>query len=91
MIALTMFGVSFGFAWSISATVPETIGEAMLVPVRLRYGFLPSSDHSDPLSRYCALVVKKRLPGADSETMPVPGATTSGFAMKSIAVGPREL
>jgi len=31
------------------------------------------------------------LPGDASETMPVPVATTSGFAMKSTAVGPREL
>ena len=31
------------------------------------------------------------LPGAESEIVPVPGATRSGFAMKSIAVGPREL
>jgi hypothetical protein len=38
MIAFTMFGVSDGFACSISATVPATTGEAMLVPVRLRYG-----------------------------------------------------
>ena len=33
-----MFGVSDGFACSISATVPLTTGAAMLVPVRLRYG-----------------------------------------------------
>ena len=38
MIALTRFGVRFGFACSISATVPATTGAAMLVPVRLRYG-----------------------------------------------------
>ena len=38
MIAFTRFGVSFGFACSISATVPATTGAAMLVPVRLRYG-----------------------------------------------------
>ena len=32
------FGVSVGFACSISATVPATTGAAMLVPLRLRYG-----------------------------------------------------
>ena len=38
MMALTRFGVSFGFAWIINAAVPATMGAAMLVPVRLRYG-----------------------------------------------------
>ena len=37
-MALTAFGVSEGFAWSISATVPLTTGAAMLVPLMLRYG-----------------------------------------------------
>ncbi len=37
-IAFTRFGVSVGFACSISATVPVTTGAAMLVPLRLRYG-----------------------------------------------------
>ena len=46
-----MLGVSFGFACSISATAPETIGDDMLVPVRLRYGFVSDSDNSDPLRR----------------------------------------
>ena len=31
------------------------------------------------------------LPGAASETVPVPGATRSGFASKSMKVGPDEL
>ena len=44
-----MFGVSDGFACSISATVPATTGEAMLVPVRLRYGLAPEG--SVPFSR----------------------------------------
>jgi hypothetical protein len=35
-IAFTAFGVSLGLACSISATVPETTGAAMLVPVRVR-------------------------------------------------------
>ena len=33
-----MFGVRFGFASSISATVPATTGVAMLVPLSVRYG-----------------------------------------------------
>ena len=37
-MALTAFGVRFGSASSINATVPVTTGAAMLVPVRLRYG-----------------------------------------------------
>src|SRR6478672_9480603 len=89
MIAFTRFGVSFGLACIISATAPATTGDAMLVPVRLRYG-LPAS-RRDPLTRFSVFVRYSRLPGADSETMPVPVATRSGLAPKSIAVGPREL
>ena len=37
-IAFTAFGVSVGFAWSISATVPATTGAAMLVPLSAIYG-----------------------------------------------------
>ena len=39
-IALIRFGVSFGFAWSISATVPLTTGAAMLVPLSTMYGLV---------------------------------------------------
>jgi hypothetical protein len=31
------------------------------------------------------------LPGTESDAVPTPDATTSGFALKSFAVGPREL
>src|SRR4029450_3508899 len=88
-MALTMFGVRDGFACSINATVPATTGDAMLVPVRLRYGFSPHS--SEPVRRYAAFVTYIVLNGSDSETTPVPGATRSGFAAKSMNVGPREL
>src|SRR5687767_815281 len=88
-MALTMFGVRAGFACNINATVPATTGEAMLVPVRLKYGLLPHG--SVPFRRYAAFVTYIVLVGSDNETMPVPGATTSGFASKSIAAGPREL
>src|SRR3954465_6040390 len=53
-IALIKFGVSFGFACSISAIAPLTTGVAMLVPDRLsygRYGYrlatVPGSSHDE--------------------------------------------
>ena len=45
----------------------------------------------EPLTRYCAFSTYILLFGLASETTLVPGATTSGLAMKSMAVGPREL
>src|SRR3954463_4839152 len=89
MIAFTRLGVSFGLACIINATVPVTIGAAMLVPVRLRYGFL--GVRNEPLSSIVGLSRYSTLPGAASEAMPTPVATTSGLAAKSLAVGPREL
>src|SRR6266850_2351452 len=61
----------------------------MLVPVRLRYGLFAVL--TVPFSRKAAFDVYIQLPGTASETIPVPVATTSGFARKSTAVGPREL
>ena len=55
-IALTRFGVRFGFAWNISATVPVTTGAAMLVPLSVRYGFEPS-DEQPVDERRCSFVV----------------------------------
>src|SRR5690349_17163309 len=89
MMAFARFGVSFGFACIIRATVPATTGAAMLVPVRLRYG--RAVKLSNPPSRYADLVVYSVLPGADRDAIPTPVASTSGFARKSVAVGPREL
>ena len=43
-MALTRFGVSKGFACSISATVPLTTGAAMLVPDSVRYGLYVVAD-----------------------------------------------
>ena len=40
---------------------------------------------------YGARVVYSTLSGSLSDSMPTPGATTSGFAATSMAVGPREL
>ena len=90
MIALTRFGVSFGFACSISATVPATTGDAMLVPVRLRYGLVAVRHHTVEHVGRLGLSTTG-CPETASDTMPVPVATTSGFAAKSTAVGPREL
>ena len=88
-IAFTRFGVSAGFACSISAIVPLTTGEAMLVPLSDRYGSFAVG--TVPHSRISGLVLKSVLPASASDSMPTPGATRSGLAWKSIAVGPREL
>src|SRR5579859_5728558 len=98
MIAFTRFGVSFGLACSISATVPATTGDAMLVPDRLRYGVVGGVPPSKlvnvlttPPSRNWGFRLYSVLPGTESDAMPTPVATTSGLALKSTAVGPREL
>src|SRR5438552_396361 len=59
----------------------------MLVPLRVRYlgrRFLPRTMEE-------VFVAANVLPNDKSETVPAPGATRSGFAAKSIAVGPDEL
>ena len=61
--ALIRFGVSFGLAWSISATVPLTTGAAMLVPLRLRYGCEPSEQRARQ-QRTSASSCRRVLPGA---------------------------
>src|SRR5215212_10000801 len=61
----------------------------MLVPLSDRYGLAPRP--SEPSTRYSALAKYNELPAAASDTVPVPGATRSGFAAKSIHVGPAEL
>src|SRR3954466_7680033 len=88
-IALTALRVSDGFACSINATVPLTTGVAMLVPLRLRYG--RKDVETVPVRRNGASVEYITLAGSLSDSMPTPGATRSGFADPSIAVGPREL
>ena len=88
-IAFTALGVSDGFACSIKATVPATIGAAMLVPVRLRYGWLTVG--TLPQSRPCGLRAKSALAASAIASTATPGATRSGFAAPSIAEGPREL
>src|SRR5439155_14439 len=61
----------------------------MLVPLRLRYGC--SGTATVPLSRYGDIETYIELAGVTSDSMPTPGATRSGFARRSTAVGPREL
>src|SRR5204863_7416244 len=53
-IALTAFGMSAGFAWTINATVPLTTGAAALVPLMLKYGKYEVD--TVPASRYGAYV-----------------------------------
>ena len=77
-IALTAFGVSDGFACSISATVPLTTEAETLVPLRLRYG--RGDVAVAPESRYAAAVEYSVLPGVERDSMPTPGATMSGLA-----------
>src|SRR3954470_5864291 len=72
-----------------SATVPLTTGVAMLVPLRLRYGRYVVD--TVPGSRYGDSVAYIALAGLLSDSMPTPGATRSGLADASTAVGPREL
>jgi hypothetical protein len=49
----------------------------MLVPLRLRYGVYDVA--RVPESRYAAFDIYNVLDGSLSETIPVPGATTSGL------------
>src|SRR5262245_4531226 len=88
-IAFTRFGVSEGFACSMSAIVPLTTGDAMLVPLSERYG--SDAVVTVPQRRISGLVFHSVLPASASDSMPTPGATRSGLATKSIADGPREL
>ena len=81
--------MSAGLACSISAIVPLTTGEAMLVPLIERYGSVAVG--TVPHNRMSGLVLKSVLPAAVSDSMPTPGATMSGLVWKSSAVGPREL
>ena len=50
LLGPTAFGVSFGFASSIRATVPATTGVAILVPLKVKYG-LPLSRPVSPPSK----------------------------------------
>src|SRR5690349_7533059 len=69
--------------------VPVTSGEAMLVPLSARYGSVAVA--MLPHGRAPAFVRYSVVVGSVSDSMSTPGATTSGFAVKSIALGPREL
>src|SRR5437763_17029179 len=74
-------GVSAGLPDNMSATTPDTMPLANDVPLPRRYG-------AGIVGGNWVLIVE---PGAASETTWVPGATTSGFAKPSAAVGPCEL
>src|SRR3954452_10452768 len=85
---LTRSGVSDGLADSICATRPLTMAVAMDVPEPRRYGAAivlgKFVDNAEP-----GKSGDTPEPGAASDTMCAPGATTSGFARPSAAVGPR--
>ena len=87
---MTSFGVSAGLACSISATVPLTTGAAACW-CRSGSGTADTTVGTVPGSRYAASVVYNVLPERSSDSMPTPGATRSGLAPTSTAVGPREL
>src|SRR4051795_7553061 len=72
-------GDSVGFAEIICATSPVTTAVAIDVPEPRRYG-------AAIVLGNCVVIA---APGAASETMCPPGATTSVFAKPSAAVGPR--
>src|SRR5687767_10636943 len=72
-----------------SAMVPLTTGAAMLVPLSERYG--SAGVGTVPQSRISGLVFHSVLPASAIDSIPTPGATRSGLAWKSIALGPREL
>src|SRR5436309_9364531 len=76
---LTRSGVSEGCSDSICATRPDTTAAAIDVPEPRRYGACIVDGN-------CVVMA---APGAASDTMCAPGATTSGFASPSLAVGPR--
>src|SRR2546423_10261096 len=92
-MAFTRFGVRFGLACSINATVPVTTGAAMLVPGIDMYGVksvVGQTPRQEAFTRNlppCAYI-EPSLEMVD--TVPTPDATRSGFAMRPTA-GPREL
>src|SRR3954452_3461485 len=88
-MALIRLGVRLGLACSINAIVPLTTGAATLVPLIDKYGFAASGIL--PATSGAGFSTNSVLPGTASETVPTPGATRSGLAMKSVAVGPAEL
>src|SRR5205807_6389220 len=77
---LAWSGVSEGLAWNIRAATPETTAVACDVPVPLKY---------ESPTRADGWVTSMRDPGSRSDTMEIPGATTSGLANPSW-VGPSE-
>src|SRR5579864_9306374 len=74
----TRSGVIAGLAASISATTPEVTAVDIDVPLPARYGGAIDGGN----------IVVIAAPGAASDTRWAPGATTSGFARPSAAVGP---
>ena len=74
-------GVARGCACTARAAAPDTIAADIDVPLPCRYA----------PSMVAGKLASIALPGARRDTMWAPGATRSGFAQPSVAVGPREL
>ena len=86
--ALMVSGVSQGLCCSSNATAPDTTGVAMLVPLkgssrcaRTEAGEWYTAEAGMTLPGYSAASVD---PGASSESTRLPGATRSGFTVRSI-------
>ena len=86
---LTCAGVQAGWHCRSSAAPPAMCGAAMIVPLRLKYG--GESVATEPQIRAAGRPTNNVLPGSASDSMPTPGATTSGFCARSIRLGPSEL
>ena len=84
--AFTVSGVRLESFCNISATVPETTGVAMLVPLIRKYcGDDRAEDvYSDVATTLPGYSLTSVEPGASSETVRFPGATKSGLAVRSM-------
>ena len=85
--ALIVSGLRPGFFCNSRATAPETTGVAMLVPLSRKYWPVPGFVevvYSDAARTFDGYKPCKVDPGASSEATRFPGATTSGFTVKSI-------
>ena len=93
--ALIWSGVMAGFCWMSSAAAPLAYAVAMLVPLSRRYAVeFPTGPVAASTRRGMAEAGKfevKLLSAASALTSRLPGATRSGFAIISSAVGPLEL
>src|SRR2546422_3668330 len=71
---------------NIRATVPETTVVAMLVPLSRRYPPLEALDvvYCPEVTTFAGYCERNVEPGASNDTTRLPGATTSGFTVRSM-------